>query len=57
MDETILDKLSKLTKDNKDYECVLTNEELTSLQDKINLLKEENNKLKIQNLKFEKSKK
>ena len=55
--ETLLDKLSKLTKDNKDYGYVLTNEELSSLQDKINLLNEENNRLKIENLKFEKSKK
>ena len=55
--ETLLDKLSRLTKDNKDYGCVLTNEELSSLQDKINLLNEENNRLKIENLKFEKSKK
>jgi len=57
MDETILDKLSRLTKDNQDYGCVLTVDEITILQDKINLLNEENNKLKIQNLKFEKSKK
>jgi hypothetical protein len=55
--ETLLDKLSRLTKDNKDYGCILTNEELSSLQDKINLLNEENNRLKIENLKFEKSKK
>jgi len=57
MDETILDKLSRLTKDNQDYECVLTIDELNILQDKINLLNEENNRLKIENLKFEKSKK
>jgi hypothetical protein len=57
MDETILDKLSRLTKDNHDYECVLTFDELTILQNKINLLNEENNRLKIENLKFEKSKK
>ena len=55
--DTLLDKLSRLTKDNKDYGCVLTNDELSSLQDKINLLNEENNRLKIENLKFEKSKK
>jgi hypothetical protein len=57
MEETILDKLTKCTKDNKDYECILTVDELTILQNKINLLNEENNKLKIENLKFEKSKK
>ena len=57
MDETILDKLTKLTEDNNDYECVLTVDELTILQNKIKLLNEENNKLKIENLKFEKSKK
>ena len=56
-EETILDKLSRLIKDNKDYGCVLTNDELTILQNKINLLNEENNRLKIENLKFEKSKK
>lgn len=57
INETLLDKLSILTKDNKDYGCVLTNDELSSLQDKINFLNEENNRLKIENLKFEKSKK
>lgn len=64
MDETILDKLTKLTKDNSDYEYVLTVDELNILQNKIKLLNEENNKLKtennklkIENLKFEKSKK
>lgn len=57
MEETILDKLSTLTKDNLDYEYVLTVDELTILQNKINLLKEENNKLKTENLKLEKSKK
>jgi hypothetical protein len=57
MDETILDKLSRLTKDNQDYECVLTIDELNILHDKINLLNKENNRLKIENLKFEKSKK
>lgn len=57
IEETLLDKLSRLTKDNKDYECVLTIDELNILQNKINLLNEENNRLKIQNLKFEKSKK
>ena len=56
-EETILDKLSRLIKDNKDYGCVLTNDELTILQNKINALNEENNKLKTENLKFEKSKK
>ena len=34
-EETILDKLSRLIKDNKDYGCVLTNDELTILQNKI----------------------
>ncbi len=53
INETLLDKLSRLTKDNKDYGCVLTNEELSTLQDKINTLNEENNRLKIENLKFE----
>jgi hypothetical protein len=57
MDETILDKLSRLTKDNQDYGCVLTVDEITILQDKINLLNEENIRLKTKNLKFEKSKK
>jgi len=57
INETLLDKLSRLIKDNKDYGCVLTNEELSNLQDKINTLNEENNRLKIENLKFEKSKK
>jgi len=64
MDETILDKLTKLTKDNSDYEYVLTVDELNILQNKIKLLNEENNKLKTENnklktenLKFEKSKK
>ena len=57
MEETILDKLTRLTKDNLDYECVLTVDELKILQNKINLFNEENNRLKIENLKFEKSKK
>ena len=57
MEETILDKLSTLNKDNLDYECVLTINEITNIQNNINLLKEENNKLKIENLKLEKSKK
>jgi len=57
MEKTILDKLSSLINDNQDYECVLTIDELISLQDKINFLNEENNKLKIENLKLEKSKK
>ena len=63
-EETILDKLSRLINDNKDYGCVLTNDELTILENKINLLNEENirlktenNRIKIENLKFEKSKK
>ena len=38
MDETILDKLSRLTKDNHDYECVFTVDELNILQNKINLI-------------------
>jgi len=57
MEETILDKLTRLTKDNLDYEYVLTVDELKILQNKINLFNEENNRLKIENLKFEKSKK
>jgi len=57
IEETILDKLSRLNKDNKDYGCVLTNDELTILQNKINSLNEENNRLRTENLKFEKSKK
>jgi hypothetical protein len=57
MEKTIFDKLSSLINDNQDYECVLTSDELISLQDKINFLNEENNRLKIENLKFEKSKK
>jgi hypothetical protein len=57
MEETILDKLSRLTKDNKDYECIFTIDELTILQNKIDLLNEENNKLKTENLKLGKSKK
>jgi hypothetical protein len=57
IEETLFDKLSKLIKDNKDYGYVLTNDELTILQNKINLLNEENIRLKTENLKFEKSKK
>jgi hypothetical protein len=57
IDETLLDKLSRLIIDNKDYGCVLTNDELIILQNKINLLNEENIKLKTENLKFEKSQK
>ena len=42
-EETILDKLSRLIKDNKDYGCVLTNDELTILQNKINVKLVNNN--------------
>ena len=57
MDETILDKLSTLSDDNLDYECVLTTEEINNIKNKIELLQEENIKLKIDNIKLEKSNK
>ena len=57
MDETILEKLSTLSKDNLDYECVLTIEEINNIQKKIELLQEENIKLKTDNIKLEKSNK
>ena len=53
MDETILDKLSTLSNDNLDYECVLTIEEINNIRKKIELLQEENIKLKTDNIKLE----